>query len=79
MVLRNRENPARRVREGHARAALSEALERLDQENFYLNSEDCARFPRQTYDQEKAVVQRMGLKMWVSDSDEVMALALVMG
>ena len=38
-------------------------LERLDQENFYLNSEDYARFSVQTNEKEKAVVQRMGLKM----------------
>jgi len=37
--------------------------ERLDQENFYLNSEDYAQFARQTNEKEKAVIQRMGLKM----------------
>ena len=43
--------------------SFQKTLERLDQENFYLNSEDYARFARETNEREKAVIQRMGLKM----------------
>ena len=38
-------------------------LERLDQENFYLSSEDYARHVKIWYDQEKANVERVGLTL----------------
>ena len=38
-------------------------LERLDQDNVYKNSEDYAKFARQVNDEQKAVVERLGLKM----------------
>jgi tripartite-type tricarboxylate transporter receptor subunit TctC len=38
-------------------------LERFDQDNMYMNGEDYAKFARKTYDEEKAVIERMGLKM----------------
>ncbi len=42
--------------------AYQKVLERLDQENVYRNSEDYARFAKQLNDEQKAVVERMGLK-----------------
>ena len=43
--------------------AYQKVLERLDQDNVYLNSEDYAKFAKQLNEEQKAVVQRMGLKM----------------
>ena len=43
--------------------AYQKVLERLDQDNVYLGSEDYARFAKQINDKERAVVERMGLKM----------------
>ncbi len=43
--------------------AYQKVLERLDQDNVYKSSEDYAKFARQLNDEEKAVVERMGLKM----------------
>jgi tripartite-type tricarboxylate transporter receptor subunit TctC len=43
--------------------AYQKVLERLDQDNVYLNSEDYAKFAKQLNDEQKAVVERMGLKM----------------
>jgi len=43
--------------------AYQKVLERFDQENVYMNGEDYAKFARKTYDEEKAVIERMGLKM----------------
>lgn len=52
-----------RSRMGMEEPIFQKTLERLDQENFYLSSKDYARFARETNDREKALVQRMGLKM----------------
>jgi tripartite-type tricarboxylate transporter receptor subunit TctC len=44
-------------------AAFQKTLERLDQqEYFYMNSEDYARYAKKTFEEEKATVERMGLK-----------------
>ena len=43
--------------------AYQKVLERLDQENVYMSGEDYAKFAKKTYDEEKAVIERMGLKM----------------
>ena len=43
--------------------AYQKVLERLDQDNVYKSSEDYAKYARQLNDEEKAVVERMGLKM----------------
>ena len=43
--------------------AYQKVLERLDQDNVYKNSEDYAKFAKQLNDEEKAVIERMGLKM----------------
>ena len=43
--------------------AYQKVLERLDQDNVYLNSEDYAKFAKQINDKERAVVERMGLRM----------------
>jgi tripartite-type tricarboxylate transporter receptor subunit TctC len=43
--------------------AYQKVLERFDQDNMYMNGEDYAKFARKTYDEEKAVIERMGLKM----------------
>ena len=37
-------------------------VDRLDQPVVYMNSEDYAKFARQTYESEKATVERLGLK-----------------
>jgi tripartite-type tricarboxylate transporter receptor subunit TctC len=50
-------------KKGMEEPLFQKTLERLDQDNHYLNSDDYARLARQTYEQEKAAVQRMGLKM----------------
>ena len=43
--------------------AFQKVLERLDQqENFYMNGEDYAKYARKTFEEEKATVERMGLK-----------------
>jgi tripartite-type tricarboxylate transporter receptor subunit TctC len=43
--------------------AFQKILERLDQqESFYMNSDDYAKYARKTFDDEKATVDRMGLK-----------------
>ena len=42
--------------------AYQRVLERLDQDNVYLSSENYAKFAQQLNDEQKAVVQRMGLK-----------------
>ena len=43
--------------------AFQKILERLDQqENFYMNGEDYAKYARKTFEDEKATVDRMGLK-----------------
>src|SRR5262245_27980617 len=49
-------------RMGIEEPAFQKTLGRLDQEDFYLNREDYARFARETNDREKAVIQHMGLK-----------------
>jgi tripartite-type tricarboxylate transporter receptor subunit TctC len=43
--------------------AYQKVLERFDQDNVYKSSEDYAKFSKQINDEQKAVVQRMGLKM----------------
>ena len=43
--------------------AYQKVLERLDQDNVYKSSEDYAKFARQINDEQKAIVERMGLKM----------------
>ncbi len=42
--------------------AYQKVLERLDQDNVYLNSDDYAKFARQLNAEQKVVVERMGLK-----------------
>jgi len=42
--------------------AYQKVLERLDQDNVYLGSEDYAKFVKQMNDEQKAVVERLGLK-----------------
>jgi tripartite-type tricarboxylate transporter receptor subunit TctC len=43
--------------------AFQKTLERLDQqEYFYMNSEDYARYAKKTFEEEKATIERMGLK-----------------
>ncbi len=42
--------------------AYQKVLERLDQDNVYLGSDDYAKLVRQINDEQKAVVERMGLK-----------------
>ena len=50
-------------KKGMEEPAFQKTLERLDQqENFYMNSEDYARYARKTFQDEKALVERMGLK-----------------
>ena len=43
--------------------AYQKVLERLDQENVYMSGEDYAKFAKKTYDEEKIIIERMGLKM----------------
>jgi tripartite-type tricarboxylate transporter receptor subunit TctC len=43
--------------------AYQKVLERFDQDNVYKSSEDYAKFARQMNDEQKAVVERLGLKM----------------
>ena len=43
--------------------AYQKVLERFDQDNVYLSSEDYAKFAQQINAEQKAVVERMGLKM----------------
>jgi len=38
-------------------------LERLDQDNVYKSSEDYAKFAKQVNDEQRAIIERMGLKM----------------
>jgi tripartite-type tricarboxylate transporter receptor subunit TctC len=50
-------------KKGLEEPAFQKTLERLDQqENFYMNSEDYAKYARKTFEEEKATVERMGLK-----------------
>ncbi len=50
-------------KKGMEEPAFQKMLERLDQqENFYMNSEDYAKYARKTFEEEKATVERMGLK-----------------
>jgi tripartite-type tricarboxylate transporter receptor subunit TctC len=51
------------IRKGMEDPAYQKVLERLDQDNVYKSSEDYAKFAKQLNDEEKAVVERMGLKM----------------
>ena len=51
------------IKKGMDDPAYQKVLERLDQDNFYLNSEDYAKFAKQVNDKEKATIERMGLKM----------------
>ena len=43
--------------------AYQKVLERLDQDNVYKSSEDYAKFAKQVNDEQKAIIERMGLKM----------------
>jgi tripartite-type tricarboxylate transporter receptor subunit TctC len=43
--------------------AYQKVLERLDQDNVYKSSEDYAKFAKQVNDEQRAVIERMGLKM----------------
>ncbi len=51
------------IKKGMDDPAYQKVLERFDQDNFYLSSEDYAKFAKQVNDKEKATVERMGLKM----------------
>lgn len=42
--------------------AYRKVLERFDQDNVYMSSEDYAKFAKQLNEEQKAVVERMGLK-----------------
>ena len=37
-------------------------LERLERENWYLNSADYARYAQETFSAEKSVIERLGLR-----------------
>jgi tripartite-type tricarboxylate transporter receptor subunit TctC len=51
------------LRKGSEEPAFQKTLERLDQqESFYMGPEDYARYARKTFAEEKAVIERMGLK-----------------
>jgi tripartite-type tricarboxylate transporter receptor subunit TctC len=50
------------VRKAMDDPAYQKVLERLDQDNVYLGPEDYTKFVRQVNDEQKAVVERMGLK-----------------
>ena len=43
-------------------AVYQRALERVEQENWYLNSADYARYAQETFAAEKTVVERLGLR-----------------
>jgi tripartite-type tricarboxylate transporter receptor subunit TctC len=43
--------------------AYQKVLERLDQDNVYKSSEDYAKFAKQVNDEQRAIIERMGLKM----------------
>ena len=50
-------------KKGMEEPAFQKILERLDQqENFYMNNEDYARYAKKTFEEEKLYVDRMGLK-----------------
>jgi tripartite-type tricarboxylate transporter receptor subunit TctC len=50
-------------KKGSEESAFQKTLERLDQqERFYMNSDDYAKYAKKTFDDEKIVVERMGLK-----------------
>ena len=51
------------IKKGMEDPAYLKVVERFDQDNVYMNSEDYAKFARKLNDEEKAVVERMGLKM----------------
>jgi tripartite-type tricarboxylate transporter receptor subunit TctC len=42
--------------------AYQKTLERLDQENYYLSTEDYAKWAKKTFEDEKVFIERMGLK-----------------
>mgnify|MGYP003333277617 CR=1 FL=1 len=46
-----------------AAAEFQKILDRYDQDVSYLNSEDYAKLVRKIYDEEGAVIKRMGLKL----------------
>ena len=39
-------------------------VERFDEEKWYLNSEDYAKYARKTVEEQKAVIERLGLKQY---------------
>ena len=43
--------------------AYQKVLERLDQDNVYKSSEDYAKFAKQVNDEQRAIIELMGLKM----------------
>jgi len=49
-------------RKASQEASFVETLDRLGMEPFYLGSEDYARYARRTFDAEKLIVERLGLK-----------------
>lgn len=50
-------------RKGLEDPVFQKTLERFDQqENFYMGSEDYARYAKKTYEEEKLYVERLGLK-----------------
>jgi tripartite-type tricarboxylate transporter receptor subunit TctC len=49
-------------RKGMEDPVYQKTIERLDQENWYVSTEDYARYARRTYEEQKAVVERLGLK-----------------
>jgi hypothetical protein len=50
-------------RKGMEEPAFLKTLERLDQnENFYMGPEEYGRYARKLYEEEKANVERLGLK-----------------
>lgn len=51
------------IKKGMEDPAYLKVIERFDQDNIYMSSDDYAKFARKLNDEEKAVVERMGLKM----------------
>ncbi|HEV7823235.1 MAG TPA: tripartite tricarboxylate transporter substrate binding protein [Burkholderiales bacterium] len=51
------------IKKGMDEPVYQKVLERLDQDNVYKNSDDYAKFAKQLNEEQKAVIERMGLKM----------------
>jgi tripartite-type tricarboxylate transporter receptor subunit TctC len=51
------------IKKGMDDPAYQRVIEQFDQDNVYKNSEDYAKFAKQINDEERAIVERLGLKM----------------